>query len=79
MNAWILWEELAPTNILSMEQMSDLIDNGFEHLAVNDTISACDTLLKVWEALKYRIKPSFKNLDYLDKQNKGSFFIRNFC
>lgn len=77
--AWVLWERLAPANILSMEQMSDLIDKGFEYLAENDSKSACDVWLGVWEAVKYRIKPEFKNLDYLDKQYKESFFISNFC
>lgn len=77
--AWILWERLAPAHILSMEQMSDLIDKGFEYLSNNDSQTACDIWLKVWEALKYRFTPDNNNLDFLDKQYKGSFFIRNFC
>lgn len=79
LGAWILWERLAPANILSMEQMSDLIDKGFECLAENDSKSACDIWLGVWNAVKYRIKPELKNLGYLDKQYNGSFFISNFC
>ncbi len=59
--------------------MSVLIDKGFEYLAENDSKSACDVWLSVWSAIKYRIKPEFKNMDYLDKQYKGSFFISNFC
>jgi tetratricopeptide (TPR) repeat protein len=77
--AWILWDRLAPASKLSREQMSDLIDRGFEYLAENDSISACDTWLKVWEAIKARIKPAYNNLDDLHKHYKGSFFIRNFC
>lgn len=77
--AWILWVRLAPSHILSMEQMSDLIDKGFEYLSENDSKTACDTWLKVWEAIKYRYKPEYKNLNFLDKQYSGSFFIRNFC
>ncbi len=77
--ARILWERLAPSNKLSMEQMSDLIDRGYEYLAENDSISACDTWLKVWEAIKDRIEPTFQDLDYLDKHYNRSFFIRNFC
>ncbi len=77
--AWILWERLAPANKLSMEQMSDLIDRGFEYLDQNNSIETCNTWLKVWDAIKERINPSFKNLDYLDKHYKSSFFIRNFC
>lgn len=77
--AWILWERLAPAHILSMEQMSDLIDEGFEYLSENDSQTACDTWLKIWEAVKFRHKPEFRNLDYLDEQYNRSFFIRNFC
>lgn len=77
--AWILWERLAPANKLSREQISDLLDHGFEYLAENDSISACDTWLKVWEAIKNRIDPTFQNLDYLDKHYQVNFFIRNFC
>ncbi|MTT32177.1 hypothetical protein GMB86_09185 [Terrilactibacillus sp. BCM23-1] len=77
--AWILWERLAPTKKLSMEQMNDLIEKGFEYVDKKDPVSACDTWLKVWEAIKERIKPEFQNLDYLDKHYKGSFFISNFC
>lgn len=77
--AWILWERLAPASKLSSEQMSDLINRGFEYLAENDSVSACDTWLKVWEAIKGRIKPAFKNLDDLDRHYENSFFIRDFC
>jgi tetratricopeptide (TPR) repeat protein len=77
--AWILWERLSPASKLSSEQMSDLIDRGFEYLAENDSISACDTWLKVWEAIKGRIRLAFKNLDDLDRHYENSFFIRDFC
>lgn len=77
--AWVLWERLVPGKKLSMEQMSDLIDKGFEYLADNDSKSACDVWLEVWEAIKYRIKPEFKKLDYLEKVYNKSFFIKNFC
>ncbi|MFT8310885.1 MAG: SEC-C metal-binding domain-containing protein [Sporolactobacillus sp.] len=79
MAAWILWERLAPPKKLSMEQMGDLIDKGFEYVDENDSTSACDTWLTVWEGIKDRIEPEFQNLDYLDKHYKGSFFIKNFC
>ena len=77
--AWILWERLVPTNKMSMEQMSDLIDKGFEVLNVNDSKSACDNWLRIWDAIKYRIKPEFKTLKYLDKHYNRCFFIINFC
>ncbi|WP_010632161.1 SEC-C metal-binding domain-containing protein [Sporolactobacillus vineae] len=77
--AWVLWERLAPAKNRSMEQMGDLIDRGDKYLDENDSTSACDTWLTVWEAIKDRIDPEFQNLDYLDKHYKGSFFIRDFC
>lgn len=77
--AWVLWERLAPAGILSMEQISDLIDKGFEFLDKDDSRSACDVWLGAWDAIKLKIKPEFKNMEYLDKQYKGSFFISNFC
>ncbi len=78
-SAWILWERLAPRNILSMEQMCDLIDEGYNYLAEKDLESACEVWLNVWDAIKFRIKPEFKDMGYLDRQYKGSFFISNFC
>jgi len=77
--ALILWERMAPPHILSMEQMSDLIDEGFEYLSNRDYKSACDAWLKVWEAIKYRHKPEHKTMDFLEKQYSGSFFVSNLC
>ena len=45
---WILWERLAPAHILSMEQMSDLIEQGYKYSADDDSIGACDIWFKVW-------------------------------
>jgi len=78
--AQILWERLAPEDFLSMEQMSNLIDKGYDFSSEKKYKKASDTLLKVWEALKkYRIKTEFKNLNYLEEQYRGSFFLSNFC
>lgn len=77
--ASILWERLSAEPVLSREQMSDLIDRGFEYLDDNDSIAACDLWFKVWEAVKYRHNSEFKNLEFLDKQYDRSFFVSNFC
>jgi len=77
--AWILWERLAPKQILPLEQMSDLIEKGVQDKSNGDSIGACDTWLKVWDAIKYRLKPEIKNLDYLDELYEGSCFIKYFC
>ncbi len=77
--AWVLWERMAPEYLLSMEQMSDWVDKGYGYSVDNNPESACDVWLEVWEALKYRIKPEFKDLDFLEQQYSGSFFISNVC
>lgn len=77
--AWILWERLAPSYILSMEQMDDLIEAGVDLISKNKPGMACDVWLKVWDALKYRFKPEYTKLEYYDEQYKGSFFVSNFC
>jgi len=77
--ASILWERLAAEPVLSREQMSDLLDRGFEYLDDNDAIAACDLWFKVWEAIKYRHNSETKNLAFFDKQYSRSFFVSNFC
>jgi tetratricopeptide (TPR) repeat protein len=75
--SWVLWERLVPANKMSMEQMSVLIDKGYDYIREKDSRSVCDVWLDVWEAIKYRAKPKHKTLDYLDSKYSGSFFITN--
>lgn len=77
--AWILWERLAPEEILSMEQVEGLIDKGLREKSNGDSISACDTWLKVWDVLKRRLKPEIKSLDSLEREYEGNHIIGNFC
>ncbi|GIW49038.1 MAG: hypothetical protein KatS3mg079_514 [Caloramator sp.] len=77
--AWVLWERLAPKDVLSMEQMADLIEEGYEYLNDNKIILACDKWLKVWEGIKNKIKTNFDTLEYLDKEYSGSFDVIGFC
>ncbi len=74
---WVLWERMVPANKMSMEQMSILIDKGYYYMSEEDSRSACDVWLGVWEAIKYRAKPEHKTLDYLDNKYRGAFFITN--
>lgn len=74
---WILWERLAPPENLSLEQLSNRIEDGYDALDNNDPIKASDEWLEVWDYLQYRINPLFKRLDYLDEYYRESFFIRN--
>lgn len=77
--AWVLWDRLAPPHMLSMEKISGMMDQGYNYASEEIPGKACDIWLDVWEALKFRFIPEHKNLDYLDAQYRGSFFIKNFC
>lgn len=67
--AWVLWERLAPSCNVPMERIDDMVD----------VTKACDIWLAVWDAIKYRCKPGFISLDFLDKQCVGDFFVSNLC
>lgn len=75
--AWILWERMAPTENLSLEQMDVKVQTGYDFWKKDDPVSTCDEWLEVWERLKYRMKPEYKNFDYLDAHYSGTFFISN--
>lgn len=75
--ARILWERLAPADVLSLEQMYDLIEKGYSLLDKGHYGEACDVWLNVWGAIKNKHQQQHKTLDFLDKQYKGTFFIRN--
>jgi len=76
--AWVLWERMAPSENLSMEQMHVKIQKGYNLWKEDDPVLACDEWLEVWERLKYRMKPEYKSLDYLNEQYRSTFFIGNF-
>lgn len=76
--AWVLWVRLAPSENLSLEQISDLLMSGYEHMENDDTCAACDVFFNVWEALKYRFDPTQKDLSYIDEQYRADFNVSNF-
>ena len=76
---WVLWERLAPKDMLCTEQISNLIDNGYECLSENDSKSACDLWLRVWNAIKYRSKPEIKTLESIDDSFGDWHSISNLC
>lgn len=76
--ARVLWVRMAPAQNLSMEEMDDLLDRGIAHMKVKNYVSGCDLWLELWEGIKYRIVPSYKDLGYLGEHYDGSFFVRNF-
>src|SRR5699024_1794406 len=77
--ARILWERLAPKDNKSMEQLHDMYIKGEEYLAEKNPTAACDVWLEMWEALKYRMTPSCKDLSFFDKHYANTFFIGNYC
>jgi tetratricopeptide (TPR) repeat protein len=62
-----------------MEQMSDLIDIGYDAISENDSITACNLWLKVWEAIKVRCNSEFNNLKTFNNQYDKCFFVSNIC
>lgn len=76
-SAWVLWNRLAPENILPFEAMDIFLEEGYEYLEENDSVRACDVWLKMWDALKQRIKPIFTTLDYLEDKNVMDFSFRD--
>lgn len=77
--AWILWERLAPAGHLSMEQLADFYEDGVDYLEEGDVLSGCDKWLEFWETIKIRNNSQYKNLDYLDEQNVGAFYVSEVC
>jgi len=69
---------MAPSENLFMEQMHVKIQKGYNLWKEDDPVLACDEWLEVWERLKYRMKPEYRSLDYLNEQYRSTFFIGNF-
>ncbi len=76
--AWVLWDRLAPEHLLSMEKMTNLVEEGFERIEEKKYSQACDLWLKVWEALKCRFRKEDKDLGFLEEQYGSIFIVRNF-
>lgn len=77
--AWILWERLAPKENFSMEQLHTIYKKGQEYSMAKEPVAACDIWLEMWEAIKYRMKPSCKDLYFFDQHYINAFYIGNFC
>ena len=77
--AWVLWERLAPTHNVPLEQMSELFQEGIDYLSMDDPMKACDIWLRLWEIIKDKCKQEPCNLVLLDERYHGAFFVSNFC
>lgn len=75
--AWVLWERLAEQGVLPAEQISNLVDKGYEYLAEENSELACDIWLRAWEAIMHKVESGFENLDTLDKRYRKYFFVKN--
>lgn len=75
----VLWDRMAAPHNLPAELMSRLIDRGVVCLRRKEYGAACDIWLEVWEAIKYKHKPGFTDLEPLDKEYSAFFSIRNLC
>jgi len=75
--AWVLWERLAPSSNMPMERIDDMVEEGSQCLSAGDVTRACDIWLAAWEAIKYRCKPGPNDLQFVDRQYSGAFFVSN--
>lgn len=77
--ACVLWERLAPSNHLSLEQIDDLRMAAETHFKQFSYEESCDKLLLAWDGLKKRFNPMYVNLDFTEEQYKGAFSVRTLC
>jgi len=77
--AMVLWERLVPYPNLSADQMDDMIEKAYIYSSENKSLETCDICFKVWDGIKYRIKPEYRNIKPLDEMYKSWFYVSNFC
>ncbi|MDD3999912.1 MAG: hypothetical protein PHX62_03355 [Bacilli bacterium] len=74
--AKILWERLVPRHKLSIENINDLIEAGYNYCDESDPIIASDVFLDAWEAIKYSLKNKHRTIDDLNELCPGNFYLR---
>ena len=75
--AWVLWERMTPPHNLPREQISVLYEQANAYLGSKDYKNASEIFLKAWEAIRYKNKPEYKDMSFLDEQYSSNFFISN--
>lgn len=65
--------------IQKRDELDTLMEKGWLLLQKNENIKACDVWLELWDSLKKRFKPEFKNIQEAEAIFSGSELIYNWC
>lgn len=77
--AMVLWDRLIDDN-KSDDKLGDIIKKGWNYIEEEEYAKGCDKWLKVWQALKSRIKSEgHKSISELDADFKGGHVLFNWC
>lgn len=75
--AWVLWERI-PTEIICDEEISDMINKGYDLSSDDKLFECCDIWLKAWNELKAHFKDdNIISLKKADKIFKGDQYLSN--
>ncbi len=61
------------------DELDVLMRKGWNLVQANKTAKGCDAWLELWNKLKTRFKPEFRNVDEADSIFSGSELIPNWC
>ena len=61
------------------DELDVLMEKGYSLLDKNKPVGACDVWLELWEKLKIRLKPEFKNVKEAETIFSGGEIVYNWC
>jgi hypothetical protein len=73
----VLWERLAPPDVLSSEQLDDMMQQGYYFLEDQEPAAACIQWLELWEFLKPRFTKDITDVAATDSVFLGLQSIYN--
>ena len=66
-------------SVKNRDELDVLMEKGWSLLQKNETAKACDTWLKLWDNLKSRFKPEFRDIKEAETVFSGREPIFNWC
>jgi len=66
-------------SVQKRDELDVLMENGLSLLKKNEPAKACDTWLELWNNLKSRFKPEFRNVQEAEAIFSGCELIYNWC
>jgi len=78
LSALVLWERLAPA-ILNREMIDDRMQQGYEWLAAEENLQACQVWLGVWDNLQTWLPEEVATVSAADACLRGLQLIFNWC